>query len=80
MLSSKRLFNFFVFILNNLNPAVEYLILLTSRKFISDDALTPKFIASVTSFAIPETATATNSPSSLTIGPPLLPGFSAASI
>ena len=58
----------------------EYFTEFTSRKFISDDALTPKFIASVTSFAIPETATATNSPSSLTIGPPLLPGFSAASI
>jgi|TARA_Y100000294_G_scaffold169836_1_gene181444 hypothetical protein len=58
----------------------EYFAEFTSRKFMSEDALIPKFIDPVISFAIPETATATNSPSSLTIGPPLLPGFSAASI
>ena len=57
-----------------------YFVEFTSRKFLTDEALIPKLIPSVLSFAKPDTATATNSPFSFTMGPPLLPGLIAASI
>ena len=54
---------------------------LDSRKTFTCPALIPKFTLSVISFPKPATATATRWPVSwLIIGPPLLPGFRAASI
>ena len=45
---------------------------LAIKKFTADDDLIPKLIPSDISLAKPETAIATNSPPSPTIGPPLL--------
>ena len=52
-----------------INPDLEYLILLTSKKFLTDADLIPKPIPSLSLLLNPETATAIRSPSSLTIGP-----------
>ena len=80
MLFSKSLFNLLELIPKFSTPGVEYLMLLTSKKFITELAFIPKPIPSDWLLSNPETATAIKLPSSLTIGPPLFPEFIAASI
>ena len=55
------------------------IILFDFKKFSAAEDLIPKLIPSVTSLLIPDTAIATNSALLLTMGPPLFPGFIAAS-
>jgi len=74
VLSSKSWFTLSILIVNFVSPTF-ILIRFDVKKFSTAEDLIPKLRPSVISFAIPDTAIATNSPFSLTIGPPLFPGF-----
>ena len=79
MLSSNRFSSFLLFIAKVIYE-LPGLTLFIFRKVLAVEDLIPKFIPSDISLAKPATAMPTNSPVSLTIGPPLFPGLIGASI